>query len=165
MLALIADVDRKKSFMLAPIALIPDMDTLLMAHRIYLYTIFIPLAIIALIPFFLNTFGRKEHNYLFWLASFYYLSHIILDFFPGPVAILWPLTDVGYGVWVGVRVNQQSVIPTLWPYFAVIVEQTKVSNGVMDVSVVTSQSIAAVILFLAILSLKPVKKRLQKGRV
>src|SRR4030067_259530 len=132
MLALIASVNRKRAFMLAPIALIPDVDTLLMAHRIYLHSIFIPM-FVAVIPFFLSAFGRKEYNKLFWLASFYYISHIIFDFFPGPVALLWPLTDTGYGVWVGVLVSQQSVLPTFWPYFTPIIEEAKASNGIADV--------------------------------
>ena len=41
MLVLIAGVDRKKALMLAPIAIIPDLDILFSAHRVYLHTIFI----------------------------------------------------------------------------------------------------------------------------
>ncbi len=162
MLGLTANVDRKKVFMLAPIALIPDVDALLMAHRVYLHTIFIPL-FIAVIPFFMNVLGLKEYKTLFWLASFYYLSHIILDFFPGPVAILWPLTDNGYGVWVAVIASQQSVFPAITPYFAPIFEQANTSNGITDVSIVTPQSIALTALFLVVIIMRPIHNWLKKA--
>ena len=113
----------------------------------------------------MSALGRKEYNKLFWLASFYYLSHILFDFFPGPVAILWPLTDIGYGIWVGVLVSQQSVFPTFWPYFTLITEQAKTSNEIAGVSIATSQSIAVAALFLAIVFLKPIRKRINKSRI
>ena len=159
MLALVANVDRKRALMLAPIALIPDLDVLLMAHRIYLHTIFVPLAI-ALVPFFLRSLGRREHRNLFLLASFYYLSALVLDSFPGPVAILWPLTNVGYGLWVWVGFSQQSVIPMIRPYAMINVKEMQVPNVVTDAAVVTPQSIATALLFVSIILISELRKRL-----
>lgn len=122
MLALIAGVDRKKAFMLAHIAIISDLDVLLTAHRVYLHTVFIPVAFV-LSLFLYNLKQRGLSNLSIprgekFLATLYYGSHILLDLFPGPVAILWPLTNIGYGLNVGITVSQQSTIPIIQPLYS-----------------------------------------------
>lgn len=151
MLAWILGVDRKKALMLAPVAIIPDLDVLFAAHRVYLHTLFIPITIAAIS--FLYKFKREKHHEFLLLASFYYLSHLFLDFFSGPVAIFWPLTNVGYGLDVGVTVSQRSIIPVIEPHVAVTVKQIPVPNMVTDAAAVTSQSVAVAILLLAVMVL------------
>jgi len=55
MLGLTAGVDRRRALMLAPTAIIPDLDVLLVAHRVYLHTVFIPVTIAILGLFLFNS--------------------------------------------------------------------------------------------------------------
>lgn len=163
MLGLTAGLDRRRALMLAPIAIIPDLDVLLVAHRVYLHTVFIP-ATMAILCLFL--FNLKQRTLIHlplptWeilLASLYYLSHLLLDLCPGPVAVFWPLTSVGYGLDIGVTVNQQSVIPTLQPYMRVVTEQIQIPNVVTNVAAATPESIVTAILLLAVMLLTQHKK-------
>jgi membrane-bound metal-dependent hydrolase YbcI (DUF457 family) len=149
MLAWISGVDRKKALMLAPVAIIPDLDVLFAAHRVYLHTLFIPIAIAAVS--FLYKFKRQNHQKLFLLVSLYYLSHLLLDFFPGPVAILWPLTNIGYGLDVGVTVSQRSNIPVIEPHLAVTVEQISVPNLITEATALTPHSVVVAIFLLTVM--------------
>jgi len=163
MLALIAGADRRWALMLAPIAVIPDLDVLLVAHRVYLHTVFIPITM-AILCLFL--FSLKHRAFLrlalprreILFASFYYLSHLLLDLCPGPVAVFWPLTSVGYGLNIGIIVNQQSVIPTVEPYIRVVTKQIQIPNVVTNVAAATPESIVTAILLLAVMFLTQHKK-------
>jgi len=163
MLALIAGVDRRRALMLAPIAIIPDLDVLLVAHRVYLHTVFIPVTIVILCLFLFNLKQRAlihlplpRREILF--ASLYYLSHLLFDLYPGPVAVFWPLTSVGYRLNIGVIVNQQSVIPTVQPYIRVITKQIQIPNVVTNVAAATMESTVTAILFLTVMFLTRHKK-------
>ena len=84
---------------------------------------------------------------------------LILDFFGGPIAIFWPLTNLGYGLNIGVTVNQQSVIPAIQPHITLVTEQILVPNVVTNASAVTTESIAIALLLLAVILLtQPIKK-------
>ncbi len=163
MLALIAGVDRKRALMLAPIAVIPDLDVLLVAHRVYLHTVFIPITM-AILCLFLSSLKHRAFLRLalprreILFASFYYLSHLLLDLCPGPVAVFWPLTSVGYGLNIGIIVNQQSVIPTVEPYIRVVTKQIQIPNVVTNVAAATPESIVTAILLLAVMFLTQHKK-------
>ena len=159
MLAWIAGVDQRKALMLAPIAMIPDLDMLFSAHRVYLHTLFIPMAIVAVS--YLYKLKRGIHQDLIFIASLFYLSHLLLDFFPGPVAILWPLTNVGYGLNVGLTVSQKSAIPTVKPLLAVTAEKIQIPNMVTSAEVVTPQSVVTAILLLAAIIMVQHKKILR----
>lgn len=156
MLALIAGLDRKKALMLAPIAIIPDLDMLLNAHRVYLHTILIPLAIS--IPLLYYRKKGNQHGQILLPASLYYLSHLLLDFFNGPVALFWPLTNIGYGLKTGITVNQKSLIPTTQPYIEVVAKQIKIPNFVTNVAAATSESIITAILLAVMLATQYKKK-------
>jgi hypothetical protein len=158
MLGLTAGLDRRRALMLAPIAIIPDLDVLLVAHRVYLHTVFIPVTIAALGLFLFRLKQRALIHFPlprreFLLASLYYLSHLLLDICPGPVAVFWPLTSVGYGLNIGVAVNQQSVIPTVQPYIGVVTRQFQIPNVVTNVAAATPESIVTAILLLAVMLL------------
>jgi len=159
MLAWIAGVDRRKALMLAPIAIIPDLDILLTAHRVYLHTLFIPMAIAAVS--YLYKLKRRFHHGLIFLASLFYLSHLLLDFFPGPVAILWPFTNVGYGLNVSLTVSQKSAVPTVQLRLAVTTEQIQIPNIVTNAEAVTPQSVVTAILLLAAIIMIQHKKILR----
>lgn len=149
MLAIIAGVDQRKALMLAPIAIIPDLDLLLTGHRVYLHSIFIPLTII-LISLLLRLKQKNPHHTLVVLAALYYLSHLLLDI-SGPVAILWPLTTVGYGIDIGITVSQTSVFPTIRPYLSLSVEEIPLPNVVTEGAIATPQSIIIGVLFFVVL--------------
>jgi len=167
MLLLIAGLDRRKALMLAPVAIIPDLDVLLVAHRVYLHTIFIPTAAV-IICLLLYELKRGEllnfspPTQEMFLATTYYCSHILLDLFTGVVAIFWPITSLGYGLNVGITVNQYSVIPTIQPYLAVRVKQIPVPNLVTNVAAATPGSIMTAILFVMIMLLTWYKKGRKK---
>jgi len=159
MLAWIAGVDRRKALMLAPIAIIPDLDVLLSAHRVYLHTLFIPMAIVAVS--YLYKLKRGFHQDIIFFAFLFYLSHLLFDFFPGPVAILWPLTNVGYGLDVSLTVSQKSIIPTVQLRLAVIAEQIQIPNIVTNAEVITPQSVVTAIFLLAAIIMIQRKKILR----
>jgi membrane-bound metal-dependent hydrolase YbcI (DUF457 family) len=105
MAAIIAGVSAKKALLLAPIAIIPDLDAAFNAHRLYPHTIFIPVLMAAFALAYAQKRGWKPYGEIIFLAAMFYLSHLMLDFFGGPVGILWPLTNMGYGVIVGLNVT------------------------------------------------------------
>lgn len=152
MLAIMAGVEKRKALVLAPIAIIPDLDTLLGAHRVYLHTLFIPLAI-PLISLFLNSRRKNSHHHTMILASFYYLSHLLLDLLPGPVAFLWPVTQSGYILEVGVTVNQESVFPAIQPELSLHAQQIPLPNLITEGMIATPQGIMTGILFFAVLAI------------
>jgi hypothetical protein len=159
MLAWIVGVNQRKALMLAPIAIIPDLDVLLSAHRVYLHTLFIPIAIA--VVSYLYKLKRGFHQDLIFLASLFYLSHLLLDFFPGPVAILWPLTNVGYGLNVSLTVSQKNAIPTVKALLAVTAKKIQIPNVVTNAEVVTPQSVVTAILLLAAIVMVQHKKILR----
>ena len=167
MLLLIAGVNRRKALMLAPVAIIPDLDVLFVAHRVYLHTIFIPTAAV-IICLFLHELKRREllnfslPTQEMFLATTYYCSHLLLDFFAGPVAIFWPTTNLGYGINVGIIVDQQSIVPAIQPYLSVWVKQIPVPNLVTNVEAATPESIITAILLLVVLLLTWYKKGHEK---
>ena len=76
--------NHKYILLLLPLAVMPDVDTLLEQHRALLHNIFLPL--IVLIPAFLI----KEKKTLFMIASVYLASHVLLDMFQGGVVLFYP---------------------------------------------------------------------------
>ncbi len=151
MLAIIAGVSVKKALLLAPIAVIPDLDTAFNAHRLYLHTIFIPIAIMAVAWVYTRKRGWKPYGEILFLASLFYLSHLMLDFFGGPVGILWPLTNMGYGVNVGLNVTQQSIVPLSTVKVQFIQQEISYPNAIIDVAAASTQSVAVTIMLFAAL--------------
>lgn len=68
---------KKYILMLSPLAIIPDLDTFANLHRALLHNIFIPLLLIL--------FGLliEKWKAVFFIASVYFASHVILDVFGG----------------------------------------------------------------------------------
>jgi hypothetical protein len=76
--------DHKYILLLLPFAVFPDIDTLATEHRALLHNIFIPLAL-ALIGI-----SVKKMRSIFFIATFYFSSHIILDLFGGGIVLFFP---------------------------------------------------------------------------
>jgi inner membrane protein len=73
-------------------ATFPDIDALSKEHRSYLHSV---LPILPLLPF-----SGNGYITLFLLG---WLTHLFLDFFTGPVPLLYPLSRLGLGVSIKVR--------------------------------------------------------------
>jgi len=153
MLAAIAGLDKKKAFLLGPVAVIPDLDTLLTAHRVYFHTVFIPI-IIALVSF-AHVWKKswKPHCQIVFVSSLFYLSHLFLDFFSGSVALLWPSSSVGYGLYVSVTVTQHSILPVASGVIRIDAQEIPIPNIVTDVVAASPQSIGVSLLLFFTLTL------------
>ncbi len=79
--------DMRYILLLLPLAVVPDLDTLMTQHRALLHNIFIPLIIL-----FAGLIIREKRT-VFVIASVYILSHMILDMFGGGVVIFYPFYD------------------------------------------------------------------------
>ena len=81
----------KRLFLLAPIAILPDLDYFtLIYHRAFFHNIFFGLAIVLAVYFW---FGRKPA----FVSAFFFFSHLALDFDSAGVGFLFPLTNMAYG--------------------------------------------------------------------
>ena len=81
----------KRLFLLAPIALLPDLDYFtLIYHRAFFHNIFFGIALVSLIYFRL---GRKPAL----VSALFFFSHLALDFDSVGVGLLFPLTSMAYG--------------------------------------------------------------------
>jgi hypothetical protein len=77
--------DMKYILLLLPLALVPDLDTLVTLHRALLHNIFIPIILVlSAIIFF-------ERRKMLIIASVYFASHVMLDLFEGGVVLLYPV--------------------------------------------------------------------------
>ena len=86
LLALYPRIDRRLAFGLALLAVIPDIDFFIdFTHRFLFHNIFFPVILSLMIYFFTRSLKVS-------LISLYYLmSHLILDFATGSLALFWPL--------------------------------------------------------------------------
>lgn len=80
-------VDAKKVIMLAPLAIIPDLDAAFGLHRAVLHS-FVPVLVIPLGLIIYSKLRRPDWMIGALLAQFYLASHVVLDL--GGVAFLWP---------------------------------------------------------------------------
>lgn len=77
--------DLKYVILLLPLAVLPDIDTLVTEHRALLHNIFIP-ALFVLFGLYI-----KKMRSIFFIAALYFGSHVILDLFDGGVVLFYPL--------------------------------------------------------------------------
>lgn len=86
-------IDKRKAVLLAPFAILPDLDVLFGLHREALHSfLFILVFPIALIAY--SRMKKPEWLLGAFLALFYLASHIVLDF--SGVAFLWPFVHEGF---------------------------------------------------------------------
>jgi hypothetical protein len=96
---------RSYVMLLAPLAILPDFDHVITMslHRALLHNVFILIPTIILALFFYqirdggdqNDAGNRMYNVAI-IATFYLLSHLILDSFNGGVALFYPLSTHHY---------------------------------------------------------------------
>jgi membrane-bound metal-dependent hydrolase YbcI (DUF457 family) len=86
LLAIYPKIDKKLVMGLALLTLVPDIDYFIsFTHRYLFHNIFFPIVMTLIIYFFSKNIKTS-------LISFYYLmSHLILDFATGAVALFWPI--------------------------------------------------------------------------
>lgn len=79
--------DWKYVFLLLPLAVVPDMDSLVSQHRALLHNMFIPLILLFL--------GWKIQKYrtILVISAVYLASHVVLDMFGGGVVLFYPFYD------------------------------------------------------------------------
>ena len=111
----LAGVDVKRALPISLLALLPDLDALLLIHRSLSHSIIIMLAAAA--PIALLTYKLKPQllNYAI-LASLALASHPALDLFTGYTPILWPLSS--HSLWIKTELSvhigsSMHIIPTL----------------------------------------------------
>jgi hypothetical protein len=75
---------QKYIFLLLPLAVVPDLDTVVTQHRALLHNMFIPLLLLLL------GYVIKEKKAIFTIASVYIASHVVLDMFGGGVVLFYP---------------------------------------------------------------------------
>lgn len=157
MFAMIAGVDRKRAVMLAPLAIIPDLDVFFMAHRVYLHA-FTPLLAIATPLLLYGWRVNQKHFQTAVLATLYLFSHLLLDFFSGCVALFWPLTNMGYGLSVYITATQHSIFPTFQLVIQLRQEIISTPNVLMDAALITPESTVLLVLFLLVLGRRSLLK-------
>lgn len=86
-----AGVDWRKALFASCVALTPDLDVLLHAHRSMSHSLLV-LGLVAL-PIIALTYKKKSINNLVILAVIGVITHLTLDLFTGYTPILWPLLN------------------------------------------------------------------------
>jgi membrane-bound metal-dependent hydrolase YbcI (DUF457 family) len=158
MLAIIAGLGKKKALLLAPVAVVPDLDAAFSAHRMYLHSIFIPVFIAVVAYVFARRKSWKLQGQMVFFASLFYLSHLFLDFFGGAVGLLWPITNWGYGLSVSLQVTQQGIIPLALVDVHFISQQIPIPNAIVDVLAASPQSVAVALLFFFVLAVPKLRR-------
>ncbi len=79
--------DWKYVLLLLPLAVVPDLDTLMAQHRALLHNIFLPVILL------LFAWKLTEYRNVFIISSVYLASHVVLDMFGGGVVLFYPFYD------------------------------------------------------------------------
>jgi len=83
-------VDARKALLLAPLAVLPDLDALFGLHRALGHS-FIPILVVPMTVLAYSHLKRPEWVPAAMIAQFYLASHVVLDL--GGVAFLWPIVE------------------------------------------------------------------------
>lgn len=93
--------------LLAPVAVLPDLDFFIPPHRAVLTNIWWPL-LLGLAAWRLHHHDRPE-----WVAvgvaSYYWASHVVMDLFVGGVVPFWPFWDQTFLLLFAVLVNTETL--------------------------------------------------------
>jgi membrane-bound metal-dependent hydrolase YbcI (DUF457 family) len=79
--------DWKYILLLLPVAVIPDMDSIVTQHRMILHNIFIPVILLLL------GWRLQKYRTVFVISAVYFASHVFLDMFGGGVVLFYPFYD------------------------------------------------------------------------
>ncbi len=122
-------VDTRKALIILPLAVLPDVDIFLRAHRLLFHNVFVLVLLPLLIGYYVYTYHRKYFPFA-WIGIFYLIAHMILDFSEG-MALLYPLTtdfytiqaNMVFGFWNGIP------YPSFRFIFNIIPAETTVAIG------------------------------------
>ncbi len=92
-------VDTRRAVLLAPLAVLPDLDALFGLHRALGHS-FIPIVLVPMAVLVYSKLKRPEWVAAALIAQFYLASHVILDL--GGVAFLWPFVQEQFYLELGV---------------------------------------------------------------
>ncbi|HII29687.1 TPA: hypothetical protein HA317_01330 [Candidatus Woesearchaeota archaeon] len=114
----LARVDKRLTLLLSPIALIPDLDYFVFAHRVTFHNIFFGALLVGIAVLLLRKWF--DPGLVFGIAAFMFCTHLLLD---GVVAYLYPLISYGFGYnyytwrWVSNAPPElMASIPFPWPF-------------------------------------------------
>ncbi len=122
-------IDTRKALIVLPLAVIPDLDLFLRAHRLLFHNVFVLVLLPLLFGYYIYHYHRKYFPYA-WIGIFYLSAHLILDLSEG-IALLYPLTtdfyaiqaNMVFGFWNGIP------YPSFRYVFDVIPAEATVSIG------------------------------------
>lgn len=83
-------IDTRRAVMFAPLAILPDFDSLFGLHRALGHS-FIPILVLPMLILLYAKYRRPEWLMSALIVQFYLASHVVLDL--GGVAFLWPLVS------------------------------------------------------------------------
>jgi membrane-bound metal-dependent hydrolase YbcI (DUF457 family) len=124
--------DHKYILLLLPFAVFPDIDTFATEHRALAHNIFIPLVLA------LAGFSLKKMRAIFFIAAFYYASHVFLDMFGGGVVLFYPFYNEMAFIDASLKMSKTSEL--LWTFdygFRAYDDGWKVAQGYISDSVGT----------------------------
>lgn len=157
-----AGVKPKKSFLLALLSLIPDIDAILMVHRSFTHSITLIVLVMAPLIVIAYRLGRGLSSSL--QALFVLVSHAIFDFVTDYTPILWPLDARGYWLHMAFMVHVDGAAKTAL-YVYLLTEPSALSNfQSMDAPLFTGEGliISAVLIFPVLLKLlKPALSKIK----
>lgn len=97
-------VDTRKAVLLAPLAVLPDLDALFGLHRALGHS-FVPVLVIPMAILAYAKFKKPEWMLAAVLTQFYLASHVVLDL--GEVAFLWPIMREQLDLDLGVTLAEE----------------------------------------------------------
>jgi membrane-bound metal-dependent hydrolase YbcI (DUF457 family) len=95
-------VDARRAVLLAPLAVLPDLDALFGLHRALGHS-FMPILVVPMAVLAYSKLRRPEWMPAALMALFYLVSHVVLDL--GGVAFLWPLVQEQFYLELGVTLT------------------------------------------------------------
>ncbi len=96
--------DWKYVLLLLPLAVVPDLDTLVTRHRALLHNIFIPVILLFI------AWKLPKYRNLFIISSVYLASHVLLDMFAGGVVLFYPFYDRMAFVDASLMIDQSNLL-------------------------------------------------------
>lgn len=95
-------VDARRALLLAPLAILPDLDALFGLHRALGHS-FIPILVVPMAFLAFSYLRRPEWVPAAIVAQFYLASHVVLDL--GGVAFLWPIVQEQFYLRMGLTLT------------------------------------------------------------
>lgn len=148
-----AGVKPKKSFLLALLGLIPDIDAILLVHRSFTHSIIVIFLVMA--PLIVAAYRLGHGLFTSLQALFVLISHAIFDFVTDYTPILWPLDSRGYWLHMALMVHVGDAAKTAL-YVYLLTEPSSFSNFQnMDAPLFTGEGliISVVLVFPVLLKL------------